>query len=256
MDTSTLHMKRTIAVSVALILVLVSWALLLMSSGPYAPDAASVIGAELVVLGAIAITGMVVSSSRWGRWLAIGVAVLGPLFGIGIPTGAWWVSNLVVSALVLAALAGSATSGVIRRLPSAVGPTPRVVSFTLVLVALPLLVATASPEGLGRPEWIMIGTSALAAGLYSKAGPLAVAFVRGVLPVASIVAAVFAGLPRAMIWIAIGTILTVFAWHKDIRLAVRPLVEQGRAVPMLPEMVPPDILEAAGLDERGRRPRS
>lgn len=248
-------MKRVIAVSLASTLATLSWSLLVLRSGPWALDSAAVIAASLIVLLAIGLVGMLVASSRWGRWMVTGVTVLGPVFGVGVPANAWWIATLVVSGLALTALAGTVTSGLVRKLPAADGPTPRVVGFTLALLALPLMVATVSPEGLGTPEWLMIAVASLAAGLYAKAAPFAMVVVRGVVPVLALVAMALSGLPRGLLWSAMGLAVAAFAWTKEARVAVRPLVEEGRSVPMLPEMVPSDILEAAGLDERGR-PRS
>jgi hypothetical protein len=246
-------MSRTIAASVLLAATTISWSLLIAADGPWAVDAASLIGATMVALAAIAITGVLVASSRWGRWLSVGVASAAPLLGIAVPIGAWWVTNLVGSAVVLAAFAGTVTSGVIRRLPRADGPTPRVVAFILGLVTIPLLVGVVSPDGLDAPEWIMAGASALAALAYSKATDFSVLGVRVLYPIVAVIAALLAGWPRGAIWFALGSAVTAAAWHRDIRSAVHPPAEPGRAVPMLPEMVPGDILEAAGLDEHGKR---
>lgn len=245
-------MKRTIALSITLVLATISWAIQVVLRGPWAIESASLIATWLVVLAAVAITGMVIASSRWGRYLAIVVALLGPLFGVSVPVDPWWIASLLASGLVLALLAGNATSGVIRKLPAADGPTPRVVVFTLVLVSLPLVVATVSPDGLGPSEWSMVGLTTIGAAVYAKAGPLAVAIVRGLIPLGFVLIGVIDGLPRGAMWIAIGIGIGIAAWHRDIRLAVRPLAGEGRAIPMLAEMVPSEILDAAGLDERGR----
>jgi hypothetical protein len=246
-------MSRTIAASVLLAGATISWSLLIAADGPWAADAAALIGATMVALAAIAITGVLVASSRWGRWLSVGVAAVAPLLGIAVPIGAWWVTNLVASTIVLAAFAGTATSGVVRRLPRADGPTPRVVAFILGLATIPLLVGVVSPDGLGSPEWIMAGASALAAVAYSKATDFSVIGVRVMYPIVAVIAVLLAGWPRGVIWFAIGTVVTAAAWQRDIRVAVHPPSERGHAVPMLPEMVPGEILEAAGLDEHGKR---
>lgn len=250
--TLTVPMKRVILVSVALLFATGSWAAFTAVYGPWAPDSAAVLGASLCVMAAVGITGMLVVASRWGLRLSALVAVIGPLLGVPSPVGLWWSLNLVASALVLIALLGSTTSGVIRKLPAADGPTPRVVVFSLALVSLPLPVAAASPAGLGVPEWTMIAAGTLATGMYTKAAPWALAVVRVVVPLTGVVAALIAGPPRGWLWLVLGIGLGVLAWHKDVRLAIRPLVQQGRRMPMLPEMVPTEILEAAGLDEKGR----
>lgn len=245
-------MKRTIAVSLLLTAVTISWSALLFTAGPWASDAAAVIAAGSIALAAIGVTGMLVASSRWGRWLSVIVAFAMPALAVSLPISAWWIANLVASAMVVSSLAGTATSGVIRKLPRADGPTPRVVAFMLVLAGLPPVVAVVSPGGLGIPEWMMITVSIVAAIAYAKATTLSIVAVRLGYTVVALVASILAGWPRGVIWIVIGSTVTALAWQRDVRLAVRPLAQRGRAVPILPEMVPPDILEAAGLDERGR----
>ena len=47
--------------------------------------------------------------------------------------------------------------------------------------------------------------------------------------------------------------ITYLAWTKPARIAVQPLVERGRPVPIPPELTPTEILDAAGLDDRGRK---
>jgi hypothetical protein len=98
----------------------------------------------------------------------------------------------------------------------------------------------------------MIVATTGAAVLYVKAGPAALSVVRFGMPISTVAATILTGAPRGLIWLAIGAVLTALAWHRDIRLAIHPLAGEGRAVPMLPEMVPAEIRQAAGIDERGR----
>lgn len=246
-------MKRAIAASIALLTATVLWSVLAVLEGtPWAPDSAGVLGATLIVLSAAAIVGMLVGASRWARSLGIIVTVAGAGVGIALPFGAWWVVALAASALALFGLAGNATLGVVRKLPAAAGPAPRVVAFTVGLVSLPGLVAVASPSGLDGPEWLVVAGGAVTAGLYAKAAPFALAAVRFGLPTIALGSAVWAGLPSGLLFVAIGLAVAAFGWTKQARVAVRPLVEQGRTVPMLPEMVPADVREAAGIDEKGR----
>jgi hypothetical protein len=249
----TTAMKRAVAASAVLLSATLVWGGLLVSGrGPWATDSAAVMVAGLVVLAAIAIVGMLVGASRWGRVLALVVAAAGPVMAVLIPVDAVWITGLALSVVAIYGLVGNATLGVIRTLPAASGPTPRVVAFALTLAAMPTLVAAVAPGGLEVGEWIVIVSGAVTAGLYAKAAPGALWAVRLLFPFATVGAAVATGMPRGLMWLAIGAGIGAFGWTKEARVAVRPLVEQGRAVPMLPEMVPPDILDAAGVDQRGR----
>lgn len=250
----TTVMKRAAAAAAALLTATLVWGgMVVAGRGPWATDSAAVMVAGLLVLAAIAIVGMLVAASRWGRVLALVIAAAGPAMAVALPFDGLWIAGLALSAAAIYGLAGNATLGVIRTLPAADGPTPRVVAFTLALTGIPTLVAAISPGGLDAGEWIVIVTGAVTAGLYAKAAPAALWAVRLLFPLSVIAAALATGTPRGLIWAGIGVGVAAFGWTKEARLAVRPLVERGRAVPMFPEMVPPDILGAAGLDERGRR---
>jgi hypothetical protein len=98
-------------------------------------------------MATIAIVGMLVAAARWGRVLALVVAAAGGHRGGGSRRpGVDRRPGPLGSAIY--GLAGNATLGVIRTLPAAGGPTPRVVAFTLSLAAIPTLVAAAiSPMG-------------------------------------------------------------------------------------------------------------
>lgn len=252
---SRLHtgMRRAIAASIALLTATVLWSVLaVVEASPWAADSAGVLGATLVVLAAAAIVGMLVGASRWARKLGISVTLAGAAMGIALPFGAAWVVAIVTSSLALFGLAGNATLGVVRKLPAAVGPSPRVVAFTIGLVSIPGVVAAASPSGLGGPEWLVIGGGAVTAGLYAKAAPFALTTVRLAFPALAVAAAAWRALPAGLVLAAVGVAVAAFGWTKPARVAVRPLVETARTVPMLPEMVPADVRETAGIDEKGR----
>jgi len=250
-------MKRAIAASAAMLLANLAWSVLAVSgAGPWAPDSAAVLGATLVTLTAIAIVGMLIGASRWARRLSVVMVLVGLAMAVALESGPLWVVALTLSAAALLGLAGNATLGVIRRLPAADGPTPRVVAFALCLAAIPGVVAVVSVDGLGVAEWIVIVAGAVTAGLYAKAAPFALLAVRILFPAATVIAALISGMPRGLIWVGLGAAVALAAWTKDARLAVRPLIERGRAVPMLPEMVPGEILDAAGLDQKGRPNRT
>ncbi len=246
-------MKRAIAASAVLLSATLVWGgLVLVGRGPWTTDAAAVMAAGLLVLVSIAIVGMLVGASRWGRVLGLVTAAAGPAIAVAVPIDPVWIAGLALSAAAIYGLAGNATLGAIRTLPAADGPTPRVVAFTLALAAIPTLVASASPGGLDGGEWVMIVAGAVTAAVYAKATAGAVWAVRVLFPVVTVAAAVITGMPTGLLWLVVGVGVGAFGWTKEARVAVRPLVEQGRAVPMFPEMVPSDILDAAGLDERGR----
>jgi hypothetical protein len=90
--------------------------------------------------------------------------------------------------------------------------------------------------------------------LYTKALPGAVLAVRQILPASFLVLGIWVGRTGLVMMLA-GLGVAVLAWQKDAKLAVRPLAAPGTRVPIPPQLVPSEILDAAGLDEKGR-PRS
>jgi hypothetical protein len=72
-------------------------------------------------------------------------------------------------------------------------------------------------------------------------------------PIVLAVAAIFEGLPVGAFIAATAAGVAALAWTVDARIAVHPLAEPGTTVPIPPELAPRDVLDAAGIDDRGRR---
>lgn len=246
-------MTRPIATTALFLLAALCWAGLAATRGPWTADAGAVVAADLVVLASISVVGILVASSRWGRRLAIAVTLAG--LGIAATTpveGVWWV-GIGLSGSALALLAGLGLDGVVRKRPNAAGPPPKAVVLALGLAALPGVLAAARPNGLDVLDWAAVGGAAAIALWYSRALPAAPEVTRFGVPVTGVVAFLSAGTPAGLIGLVASAVLTGLAWTADARVAVRPLTEPGRAVPIPAELTPPEILDAAGLDEHGRR---
>lgn len=229
---------------------------LLAGPGPFAAGPASLLAADLVVLAAVAVVGVLVAGSRWARRLAVGVAAAGPLVGTALPVDPAWVVALAVSGAALALAVGPALGTVVRRLPAADGPPPAAVALPLLLLSVPALAGAALPSGPTPLAWVAVAVSTLVAVWYAKAWPGAVPAVRLLAPAALVAGALGSGpVPGVVLGLAAAGVAAL-AWTKAARSAARPLVAPGRAIPIPPELLPADLLEAAGLDSRGRRRRS
>jgi hypothetical protein len=249
-------MRRALTASALVLLSTISWmAVLVTAGGPFAPDAGAVLGADLVILGAVATTGMLLGASRWALRLGIGVGVVGLALAVALPAGPLWAAAVAASGLSTALLAADWTDAVVRGRPAASGPPRESVVLSLALVALPGVAAVLGRQGLEPVHWSVAGISALTAFVYARALPGALVAVRWLMPALLIGAAVAAdGLERAA-WVVLAAALAALGWRTGVRLAVRPLARQGTAVPIPPELAPTEILDAAGIDDRGR-PRS
>lgn len=246
--------RRPFATSAAFFTSTLLWAARLVAGpGPWATDAAAVLAVDLVVLAAVALVGMLVAGGRWARRLALGVVLGGAALAVALPADGLWTAGLAVSAIAVAGLAGTGMKGVVRERAAAAGPPTAAVVLPLLLLAVPGLVAAARPDGLGGADWTAAATAAVAAAVYAKASPGALVLVRVVAPLAAVAGGVAGGLPGGLVPVAAGVGVAALAWTRGARVAVRPLVESGSRVPVPAELTPHEILDAAGLDERGRR---
>jgi hypothetical protein len=246
-------MRRAIAATAALATSSLLWMIRLIGGDtPLDQGPAALLGANLVVLAVIAVVAMLVARSRWGRWLGIGLAAAGGVLAVALPVDGWWMAAVATTAVAGAGLAGTWTKGVVRDLPPAAGPPPEGVLIPIGLLMVPAMAALVGHDGLQPRHRLVAAGAAAVAFLYSKAGPGALLAVRVLAPLGLAVAGWFEGWPAGLVWIGVAVGLVVVAWRVGARLAIRPLVTQGRPVPIPPELVPGEILDAAGLDERGR----
>lgn len=220
---------------------------------PFEPSSAGLAAVGMLLLSVVCAAGVVIARSRWAR-------------GTGLALSAVWLAvagsgPLSATAIVLVIAASAAATAMatpwlgrwLRRLPSADGPPPSVVALLLVLVATPAATGLSSPGGIHPAAWAWAGWS-LALGLaLSRAVPGTLAAARIVHPALGAGAGALAGLPGATAIVAAAAGTAALAWRREVGLVVSP-VEPDRAdpVPFPPELVPPEVLAAAGLDDRGR----
>lgn len=221
------------------------------------PSAALVAGAGLVVFTIVAASGTLLARGRWAApadaavaltW--IGLAVVVPLEGLSI-------ALLVVAAAALAAALGPWLRRWLRRLPRADGPPPAAVVLLLALMATPVAAALASPNGIGIGAVVLAAWSAALALGIARMLPGSLLAARVVHPALAIAAAVETGMPGGAVITATAAVVAAMAWRRDVALAITPVSpRRGDAIAIPPELVPPEILEAAGLDDRGRPRRA
>jgi hypothetical protein len=124
----------------------------------------------------------------------------------------------------------------------------------LLLLATPAMVAVTSPGGISAAGWALAGWSlALALGL-ARTVPGALIGLRVIHPLASIGAGITAGAAAAVALGVLGGAAAVAGWRREVAVALAPaLVRRSDAMRIPPELAPPDVLDAAGLDDLGRR---
>jgi hypothetical protein len=73
-------------------------------------------------------------------------------------------------------------------------------------------------------------------------------------PAAAIATAISVGLPAAVPALVSGVLVAAMCWRRDVTVAVAPVVAgPNRVLRLPPELAPPEVLEAAGADQSGRR---
>ncbi len=239
----------------AVVAATVGWALRLVAADePLAGSSAVLVAADALLLAVVATAGFLLARSQWARYVAVGLLAAETALAAALPRDGWtW-----------AVLAGVGTAGVlvaappasrwVRRLPAAGGPPRRVVVLLVVLLAMPGAVGLAVPDGPGVAQWALTAAALTLAWGYSKAHASAVWGLRLGFPAVALAGAVTAGWPGGAAIGAVAAAVTALAWLRDARLAALPLapprVETYR-IP--PELAPPEVLDAAGLDRSGRR---
>lgn len=227
---------------------------LLLDPEPFAAAPAALLAADLALLAAVAVTGMLVAKGRWARGLAVAESLAWLGVGAVMPLDLWGVAAIVAAGASLAAAAGPwLTRGWLRHRPSADGPPVSAVAVMLGLLAVPAVVAVAGWNGLGPLDWALSGMAVVAGWGLGRGSVVALWTLRlGLAPLA-LAAGIDSGLPGGPAPALAGLALAAASWRRDIGLAVSPIAAPPAArVPIPPELTPRDVLEAAGLDERGR----
>ncbi|MEE8330749.1 MAG: hypothetical protein V3R84_03175 [Acidimicrobiia bacterium] len=228
-----------------------AWSLqLILDPAPFASGPAVVLALTMVSLALVAITGLLLARSRWAPWLAVAIAAAQLALAITMPVD--WQVVAVVVALSLAALAATIRDKSLQR--SSGGPPPLAVVLLLLLVAFPALVAVSNADGISVAAIVGSVFVVLAAVVYGRGGIISLWTMRSLVPLGAVLSAATTPLPPAAAVLAAGAGLTALGWSPVISNAAAPLAplhSPGYRIP--PELAPREILDAAGLDEHGRR---
>ncbi len=246
-------MVRPAIAAVALVISAAAWSVLLaFAPEPFSEGSAILLGTDLLLVTVVAVAGVLLARARWALRLTIAIVatevVLAAVVGLD---SAWPAASTTVAAA--AAVAAIARAHWLRRLPSADGPPPQAVVLLIGLVALPGWAALMVPSGLGPIHWVAAAAGPVLALLLGRGGPLGLWLGRLLLPLLGGAAVAFSPMPGRVGLAAAVIILGGLSWSRAVaRSAVALLPQRARGYPIPPELVPPEVFEAAGLDERGR----
>ena len=240
--------SRHISASVALLSAAVAWAVaLFIDHEPWTETAGAVLGTGVVVVIAVAVTAVMIENSRFGYWLGVsGGGLMLVIAGIRSIDAAWFTA-VTLTAVGGVLLADRRLGGWIR-MEGPVAPIPgRAVALGLVLLAAPIVTALSVIEGSGNAiVWLALASWAILFHFVRRL-PGAVAAVRVGCPIL-IAGSGLLSIPGAAIWGALMIAASVLAWSKEVRLAIRPLIERGSRVSIPPELLSDDVRRAAGID--------
>jgi hypothetical protein len=246
--------RSPVVIAASLVLTSLAWALVLaFGSGPFSPSSAALLAIDLLMVETLIAVGVVLSRGRWTRragWLLLAGQALLAVF---IEVDGWWIAAVVCTAISVFLFAGPWLSSWLRKLPSADGPAPRAAGLALGLFALPALVAVTSPGGVTAAGWVLSGFAFVSAWAYSRAWLTALWAIRTALPVLGIIAAAGLSWPGGLS-LGLGIVmLTALAWAPDVlQAAATPPPAATNPIPIPRELIPREVLDAAGVDDQGR----
>ena len=246
--------RSPVVIAATIMLASVAWALALMfGSGPLADSAAALLAADQLVVGTVIGVGVVLSRGRWTRRAAYALLGGQAMLGVFLEADGWWIAAVLLTAGGIAAVSGPWLRGWLRKLPRADGPPPKAVAMNLGLLSLPALVAVTGFQGVPVTGWLLSGFAVIAGWAYSQAWLSGLWAVRLGLPVLGLAAALSLPWPGAvLLGLAVG-LLAMLAWSPEVHQAtLSPAAVPVNLIPIPPELAPPEVLEAAGLDHRGR----
>ncbi len=249
-------MRRAIIAQAVFFASALLWAALIAERSPLEGGSGAMVAVSVVALATVAVVGTLVVGGRWARRLTTTTSVALLALAPFVEAPSWlWTLAVVVSAYALAESIGTGLSAVVRRLPSASGPPVQALLIPLVALGWPGLLALVQTSGVNAWDWWAAGSMIGAGFWYARALPAALWVIRIGVPLLGLIALAVAPLPGWLLPGAGAGVITYLAWTKPARIAVQPLVERGRPVPIPPELTPTEILDAAGLDDRGRKQR-
>ncbi len=228
---------------------------LAINTEPLSGQSAVLVTIGLVTLTLTTVAGVLLARGRWSRWMALVVAGLWFTQAISRRLDILSAATIVTAVAAASIAAGPWLSRWLRRLPATEAPPATAVLLLLLLTGTPAIIGiTAGGDTPGVAGWALsVWSGLLAFGLARAVTPALWAGRFGHFP-ASVVGAVMLGLFAGSVVLIKSGVEVVLLWRRDLHLAVSPLLpKQAAAVAIPPELIDPAVLEAGGLDDRGRR---
>lgn len=225
---------------------------LVVDSDPFQPAPTLLIGVGLLATTTVATVGMVVVGGRWAHRLGLFALGLTIVVAVVRRIDILWVIAVVATTASLLALLSPGVLSRIRRLPSASGPPPRAIAPALILLVTPALLGFAGNDATVWALLVVGLTAPNSAFLYSRVLPGGLLGVRLVWPLLTVALSPLLGWTAGSVAVAIAAAVAAAAWDRSVKASYHPPREVGTTYPIPPELAPPEVLDAANLDEQGR----
>lgn len=246
-------MRSTFLSATALLAALAWTVALLVDGSPWSTAPLSLIVIGMLASATVATVGMIVVGGRWSHRLGLGVIAMTAVIAVLRPIDPIWLVATVVSAGTLLALLSPSVTGSIRTLPSASGPPPRAIAPALILLVTPAVLGFVGNEATAWALLLVGLTAPSAAFLYSRVIPGGLLAIRLLWPALALALTPLLGWVAGTVTAVIALAVAVTAWDRSAKSSYHPPREVGTSYPIPPELAPPEILDAAQIDERGRR---
>lgn len=218
---------------------LVTNGLLVVSPGPWHTTTVIVLAASLVIWAAVAVVTILLENSRLGYFLGLFVlGICAVIAGLLPISTLWWIAAVIL-AIAAFLLSDPTLAGWVRQRTSAAPVPARAVLLALVLLTIPGLSALAM-AGEPGPLPFLAGIDLVLLLAYVRRPAYSLAAVR-LAPLLLVIAGWWLPSPGRWVWIAGQLGAFALAWTKEVRLAVRPLIERGTSVMIPPELAPEEI---------------
>lgn len=232
----------------------IAWtAALIASNEPLGSAGSLLAGIGILSLSTVSVVGMTITGGRWAHRLGMLSVTAGLVIAAIRPVDLAWSLALAASTLAGVSLFMPRVTGSIRQLPAATGPPQTAVVVPLVLLSVPFVLGVLA--GSSQPWALLtVGLSApVFAFGFARVIPGGLIGIRVVWPLLSLGLAPFLGLPAAGVAVLTALGVAALAWRDEVKAAFHPPREPGSTYPIPPELVPGEILDAADIDDRGRR---
>ena len=232
----------------------VAWgARLTFGESPWTASASALLAGDLLVLTAVAVIATLLSPARWARNMIGALGAVWAGLAVILSVDPMWIVAVFTSAGGVALVWVGASDEWFRSQIKPDRVPVRASVLALALLALPAVVASTGFDDVTPVGWILAALAFACGWAYARAYTPALWIARLVVPIVGLIAIFGLEVMAGAALLATVTAVTALAWTADARLAIQPLLaRKADAVSILPEMVPSDVMDSAGLDRKGR----